>query len=304
MSTPPHKLEELQRWMQAVITHPDGIRAGIASEESRSEIDVDEANVTDVITRSRDCTAAERLEVYGNAYFGRLLECMRDLFPAMVFALEEDLFDQFAVGYLQRYPSQSYTLANLADRFVEYLNETSREWLSEEDESGEDGARTDWPDFIIDLARLEWTIDRVFDGPGVEKEEVLRAETLQDVSPARWPEVRLVPVCCLRLLAFRYPVNDFYTAFRRGDEPALSEPADTFVAITRRDYVVRRIELSRAQYELLSVLVKGRSLGEAVAQAAIEIDDVDTLTASLRNWFHIWSAEQLFQRIELSDERA
>ena len=125
MSTPSHDLEELQRWMQAVITHPDGVRAGIASEESRSVIDVGEANVTDLVTRSRDCTAAERLEVYGNAYFGRLLECMRDQFPALVFALEEDLFDQFAVGYLQRYPSQSYTLANLADHFFEYLDESS-----------------------------------------------------------------------------------------------------------------------------------------------------------------------------------
>ena len=302
MSTPSHDLEELQRWMQAVITHPDGVRAGIASAESRSVIDVGEANVTDLVTRSRDCTAAERLEVYGNAYFGRLLECMRDLFPALVFALEEDLFDQFTVGYLQRYPSQSYTLANLADHFVEYLDETSREWFNEEDESAEDKARADWPDFIIDLARLEWTIDLIFDGPGIEKEEVLTAETLQDVSPARWSEARLVPVCCLLLLAFRYPVNDFYTAFRQGDEPALPEPADTFVAITRRDYVVRRIELSQAQYELLSALVEGRSLGEAVAQAAVAIDDVDSLTASLRNWFHIWSAEQLFQRIELPDD--
>ena len=73
--------------MQAVITHPLGIAAGIESEDAREVIDIESEGVEEVVTRSEARTSIERLEVYGNAYFSRLLECLRDQFPALVQAL-------------------------------------------------------------------------------------------------------------------------------------------------------------------------------------------------------------------------
>lgn len=301
MSSEPHKprqLDQLQRWLQQVITHPLGVEAGIASDEARAEIEIEPASLEGVITRSKSLTSADRLAVYANAYYARLLDCMRELFPALVDALGEETFDEFAFGYLQAYPSQSYTLNKLADRFVDYLQET-RPDLIDGDPEGE--VAIGWPDFLIDLARLEWAIDDVFDGPGVEKEKLLSAVDLAAVPPERWPEARLTPACCLRLLAFRYPVNDYYTAFRHDADPPLPEPKETYVAITRRDYVVWRFPLSRLQYELLTSLMAGETVGAAISQIAEPIDDdeFDGLSASLRHWFETWSAEQFFQRVEI-----
>jgi hypothetical protein len=56
----------------------------------------------------------DRLAIYGTAYYARLLECLLEEFPVLVHALGEELFDAFAVGYLQKYPSRSYTLNDLA----------------------------------------------------------------------------------------------------------------------------------------------------------------------------------------------
>jgi hypothetical protein len=290
MTQPPRKLEDLQRWMQSVITHPDGIVAGVESLDAQQQIDVSAADLESVIPRSQARTSVQRLAVYGNAYFSRLLECMRELFPALAHALGEELFDGFALEYLQKYPSRSYTLDQLADRFVQFLEETRP-----------DATEASWPDFIIDLARFEWAIDDVFDGPGVENEQLLTAEQLQAIPPQRWSDARLVPVVCLRPLAFKYPVNDYYTAFRRDEKPPLPEPAETFTALSRRDYIVRRYKLSRLQYVLLSALAAGDSVGDAIAQCAESCDDLDSLAADLQDWFRLWAADGFFRRVELPE---
>ena len=74
--------------------------------------------------RSKRRTSVERLEVYANAYYARLLECLRDEFPALLHAVGEEVFDGLAFGYLQAYPSTSYTLSNLSRNFARFLEET------------------------------------------------------------------------------------------------------------------------------------------------------------------------------------
>lgn len=290
----PHGLEQLQRWMQSVITHADGIAAGIESDEARQEIDVATDDVESVIGRSKSLSGIDRLSVYGNAYFARLLECMRESFPSMVHALGEETFDEFAFGYLQAYPSTSYTLNHLADRFPQFLQETRPD--QGEHERGE----ISWPDFLIDLATLELAFEKVFDGPGVENERLVDAEALAAITPAVWPEVRLRPVVCLRLFEFQFPVNAYFNAVRGAEAVEFSAPEAEFVAITRRDYVVRRFELTRSQHALLSALGEGATVDKAIAAAADCYNGMlDDLATQLRDWFETWAAVGFFQTIEL-----
>lgn len=291
-------LTEIQRWMQAVITHPEGVAAGADSDAARREIEIGRGDIESVIQPSRQMTAEERLSIYGNAYFARLLECLWTIFPLVARTIGNEAFDELGMGYLQRYPSRSYTLDRLGDRFMDYLAE-SRPDL---DADGQPTER--WPDFLIDLARVEWEIDEVFDGPGVEGRPLLSAEALQAVEPARWPGARLVPVPCLRLLAFNFPVNDYYTAMRQAadaDAPEIPEPAVTFLALTRRSFVVRRHALSKAQYRLLGRLMAGDTIGAAISHLAGGADsDLETLAADLRAWFHAWTAAGFFMSVELA----
>ena len=63
-----HQLDVIQRWMQAVIVHPDGVAAGIESAAAQSEVNVSADQVDEVIDRSHSQSSIERLEVYANAY--------------------------------------------------------------------------------------------------------------------------------------------------------------------------------------------------------------------------------------------
>src|SRR5437016_4065691 len=118
------ELSHIQRWMQSVIMHPDGVVAGISSDAAREHIDLGPEDVGQVIARSAALTSIERLQIYANAYYARLFECLHEEFPALLQALGDETFDAFALGYLQKYPSRSYTLCNLGRDFPRYLAET------------------------------------------------------------------------------------------------------------------------------------------------------------------------------------
>jgi hypothetical protein len=291
-----HDLGQIQRWMQAAIMHPVGVAEGIASAEARDHIDVGPDEAETVVTRSRAQTSLERLAIYGYAYYARLLECLREEFPVLKHALGEEVFDAFAVGYLQQYPSRNYTLFQLGANFPRYLAETRPE-------GGGEGLPADWPEFLIDLATLERTFNEVFDGPGVERERLLDADQLQILPPERLLEARLVGVPCLRLLTLRYPVHQYFTAVRRHQDPDPPGPAETCLAVTRWCYVVRHFELSRPAYELLHALVAGERVGVAINRAAESAGpDLERLATNLQAWFHDWAAEGFFRALDLRED--
>src|SRR5512145_302951 len=126
MSTSPLSLNNLQRGLLEAVTRPN----------------IDLRGFEDEILPSQQQTARERLAVYQHAYLARLLDVLRELFPCTLFAVGDDLFDQFAASYLRRYPPHSYTLGRLADQWVAYLDETRP-------------PNADWGEFVVELSRLE-----------------------------------------------------------------------------------------------------------------------------------------------------
>ncbi|CAN5858287.1 hypothetical protein BH23PLA1_BH23PLA1_03260 [soil metagenome] len=281
-------LGRLQRWMQAVMTHPGGVVSGLGTAEARRHMDVEADRIESVITRSKAMGGVDRLEVYARAYYTRLLECLRAEYPILARAIGEDLFDEFAVDYLQHYPSRSYTLNRLGADFPHHLDQTRPP-----DE--------DWAAMLVDLARLEWAIGEVFDGPGIEGQRTLTVADLLAVPVDRWQEARLLPVPCLRTLLLRFPVWPYYTALRSRQDVTPPGPEDSFLALTRRDYVVRVIELSSLEHAMLSALIAGRPVGEAIGLVA-EIAEADSmpgeLEGSLRRWFHDWAASGFFLAVD------
>mgnify|MGYP002622713462 FL=1 len=291
MTAPQYDLGTIQRWMQSVIMYPGGVAAGVETDAARKQIDITAADIESVITRSQKLDAVQRMEVYSGAYYARLMECIRGEFPILMATIGEELFDQFVVGYLNAYPSQSYTLGHLGDNFAKYLEETSPR---------EAGRTSPWAEFLVELARLEWTFNVVFDGPGAEREPKLTPEQLQTIPAEKWPDARLVPVPCLRLMQLSHPVSRYYTEKRRNADAVIPDPAETYLAVSRREYIVRRFELSRPQYELLRRILAGDAVGTAISRAAEYYDgDAEQFAEDLRRWFRVWAAEQFFLRIEL-----
>jgi hypothetical protein len=282
--------------MQTVIMHPEGVENGMASDDAQAFIAVEAGGCEAVIGRSRQLTSIERLSIYQNAYFARLIECMRSIYPMLRRTIGDDAFDALAVGYLQTCPSRSYTLDRLGDEFPQFLDQTR----PDRDETGEPSE--EWPDFLRELAELEWAIGKVFDGPGIEHQPTLSAEQLSAVDPSEWFNIRLTPAGCLRTMAFRFPVNDYFTALRElspdTEPPAFPSAESSWLALSRRDFIVRRHALEYRQYDLLTSLIDGCTIGEAIERVAVEPSvDLDELALQLGDWFRTWTAAGFFVSI-------
>jgi len=289
----PQQLTALQRWLQAVVSHPAGSQAGAESDEAAAERlgDIDA-----VIAPSSKQTSAERIDVYAHGYWARLLDCLREDYPTLRSALGDDAFDAFAVGYLQTYPSQSYTLGKLGARFPQYLEETSPQG---------DGSEA-WLVPLIELAQMERAVSDIFDAPGGETLGYLTPEDLAAIEPKRRATLRLTPLPTFRLLHFRSEVNDYFTALRGSPEPMevpLADLGETYLALSRREFVVRRHPLTREQFELLTSLAAGASLGESLVALAeanqLQHGRADGISPELvARWFTDWSRAGFFQGLK------
>lgn len=284
MKSSARELANIQAWMQSVIMNPLGVVDGIDSADAREHIDVSPADVETVVERSSHQSSVERLEIYARAYYARLLECLQAEYPITVKLLGTEVFDEFGAEYLRRYPSRSYTLNHLGRDFAKFLSET-RPTSSDEDNS--------WLDFLVDLAKLEWCFSVVFDGPGAENERLLEFDQIQGISAESWADARLVPVPCLRILKLDFPVQIYYRAIRDGADAVPPDRQPTWLAISRRNYVVRHRPLTQPAAAILEAILAGATVGEAI-QPATRPDDFDRFAADVQRWFHEWTAEGFF----------
>lgn len=240
------ELKSVQRWFRAMVMgHEQG-----------------EGDVEQIIAPSARQSAAERLAVYQRGYTLRLLECLRAGHPGLRHALGQPLFDQFALDYLGAYPPRSYTLGALGQHFAQHLAATRPD-----DEDLDDGEP--WTDFIVDLARLERLVTEVFDGPGLERRDGWEPPAVPE-RPTRNTRVEVAP--SLRILRSSYPVGRYLLAVYRGEAPPLPLPEPTFVALGRRDYVVRLYDVTGNECQVLEALSRGEPLGAAAQNAELPID--------------------------------
>ncbi len=271
-------LDQMQRWLQAVIVHPGDVEEAIASEEAAHELPPE--RLTDLIRPSHSLTAAERVEIYHGMYLLRMVEALEADYPALRHLLGEETFAELVEDYVQAYPSRSYTLNRLGDHLPQFLL---------------DSAARPHAELLHEIARLELAITQVFDA---DETPVLSAEQVRSVPPERWPQARLRPIAAFRLLELRYPVLRWLDAARRDEAAPAPVRKASRVVVYRQRYSVLRLELSRPEFALLGALASGTPLGEAVAQASVAIRErrrEDEIFKTFRSWV----AEGMFSAIEV-----
>ncbi len=290
------ELKRLQGWMQSSLAHPLGVSEGVDSDLARAQIDVGAEDLERVLTASTTQTALERLGIYSYAYHARLIDCLRELFPVLEKTLGAELFGDFAVGYLERYPSRSYTLFALGQHFARYLEETRPH---REDQVPDSPA---WPDFLIELATLEHVFNEVFDGPGTERQSASLGDALAELAPEQILNSRIVLNPSLRLLTFQFPVHEYWSRMRREVETDIPAPVETCLAVFRHEYIVRHCELSDAGLQLLRLFQQRETLAKAmevVLDAHASADEA--LPMHMHVTFRDWAALGIVIAVEKAD---
>ncbi|MGB6833829.1 MAG: DNA-binding domain-containing protein [Candidatus Acidiferrum sp.] len=237
-------------------------------------------------------TSFERLEIYNRQYWFRVLSALAEDFPGLRAVVGEKRFDAMSQAYLLANPSRSFTLRNLGSQMEQWLRKNPK-WAGKNQV------------LALDIARLEWADIEAFDG---KAEPVLRTE---DIASAEGGRLKLTLQPYVRLLSFRYPVDDLLLEVRKEDEDtdfasntftehrkrkrvravAKLKPASIFLAVHRVDYSVYFRRIEPEEFAILTALREGKTLAAAVAlgfrRSAIAPED---RPVQVQTWFQTWAA--------------
>jgi len=267
-----NELLNVQKWFTSILVKPGTVHEKIALADRHYGL-----NHQQMINASEKLSAPEKIGIYARGYFYRLLECMRAEFPALRELIGDELFETFVRSYLGNAPSKTPDLFDLGKDFPAFLK-ASQSTLNPD--LFPDPAVFDLP---IEMAMLERVLSEVSRCQGTEQTEGPQMMPEHLTWAFGMADFKTNPA--LRLLRQQFAIIDFVRNVYREEKPPAPEKKQTFVAVSRKNYNVRMLELEKWQYEFLQALQSGENY-----RAAIEITtDVctiqpDVLMADLLFW--------------------
>jgi hypothetical protein len=249
-------------------------------------------NVVATIIKPNDrLTAFERLQLYNRQYWFRLLDCFYEDYPGLRAVLGERKFSRLAREYFSACPSASFTMRNLGQFLVHFI-ETHPKLVAPENQ------------LALDMARLEWAHIEAFDNA------TETPITPDDMLAANPQTLRLQLQPYLTLLRLNYPLDDFLIAVRHGQGlrheasnamenqrkrspnklKSFQRSETIHLAVHRHRNSVFYKRLRPDQFALLSALQQGIALERALAKA-IESGSTSRFRPNqITKWFQDWSA--------------
>jgi hypothetical protein len=228
------------------------------------EVPLEDDRLADCFRGSVELPARDRLAIYRNMYGARLVDGLRETFPALAGFLGHDRFESLALDYVAAHPSDHHDVGRIGRLLPGFLR------------MHPDPFRPD----LADLAELELTRNEVFfapDGPAVGP-EVLAGE-------ADAAAVRLRMAGTLRVAFLAHDAAALWRSLASGAAVDLPVAAQTTVAIWRRGFDVLHCPLPQDEGEALRGALQGDPLGTICASFGDRPDPATAAHAAISSWF-------------------
>lgn len=202
-----------------------------------------------------------QLSVYANAYALRLKEVLESDYPAVGRAIGSERFDDLAEGYIQHYPSHSFTLREYGSHFQCYVDGKVRS----------DPAYVDKA-WLAELAGFEWTLGRVFDAADCEQ---VKEQEMASIAADEWPQLRFefIPASCR--LDLEWNVAAMWKGLSADPPVEITPYRDERPGswlIWRQDLVTRFRSLGENERLVLDALRAGATFNDACGLLARRMD--------------------------------
>jgi hypothetical protein len=262
----PTNLNKLQSLLYRLITAPSGVAEGLAAERDLG------ADGLDAIVLGDDRLSAEaRVDIYANMYFYRILDALKEDFPATLALLGADNFHNLVTGYILEYPPTEPSISNCGRFLADYLrNHPMREQAS----------------FVADLAKLERTIVEVFQAPDAV---AMNPDSLRAVAPQDWPALKLRLHPSAQILALEWRVSELLRAVEDHREWKAAEKGAVKVLVWRNNARVFHRDLDSGEADALEAVSRGAPFAEiceVVAGSAEVQDPAAAMNQMLTRWLY------------------
>jgi len=263
-------LDELQRWMLRVVTHPDGLTTGLAAARDEGLWPAGADTLADIVPGNERLSPEDQLQIYAYAYQERLREVLASENPTVEHLLGADRFADLARAFLGAHPPHSFTLDHLGHHLAP--------WLDAHDDPVLQAA--------ADMVRVEQAMDKAFDA---SPQPPADPGALAALPMEAWATARLSFREGLVLLALQHDVMGAMTAAKRELPAEVPPRRPAWVAAYARDFRRFRMALEEHEHRLLARLVAGDTLGDGLQRVALQPTvDVQAMMGSVSGWFRRW----------------
>lgn len=267
---PPEALRRLQEEFGRATRTPLSFATG----HMRCLPDAYPAGATDAVRSRGRQTPRERLAVYNEQYWFRLLTVLQDHFPLLARTLGYWEFNQLATEYLHAHPSRRPFLEDLAWNLPAFLRSVPRFG----------NARN------LQIAAVDAAALRAFHAPALASFNPLALSMAEAASLADMP-LEFQPGISFLEENWNLAENRRAVLEHPGYVPRFAEGKGRW-AVYRRDGVVEWRALELAAFLLLRALQAGGTLGAACESvgASLEGGDIEGFMQNLAPWFAEWTA--------------
>jgi hypothetical protein len=257
-------LRPLQELFYRLITAPRGVADGLTD-----ECQLPPGGLDALIRGDPRLPAIDRLGIYANMYFYRLLGVLKEDYPATLAVVGADHFHNLVTGYLLEHRPSHPSVFYAGAQFAGYLRGHP--------------LRATWP-FLADLSRLERALIEVFVAPDAPS---LDDQSMRAIAPQRWPTLRLRAHPATEMLQLEWRVGPVVHAVENGAQ--WIEPVGGPVAMLVWRMNCRSLfrELAPFEHAALAAARDGATFAvicERAAAAEPSVDPASTMASVLSRW--------------------
>lgn len=247
-------LHDLQQWMRWIIVDPRGVKDALQNPHPNNPTHPDryiepKCSGYEYLQHKNHLNVDTGLNIYAEGYFSRLLESLAVDFAITKKILGEELFAKMVVDYLKNYPSYYTNITDVGKSLSKFVRGYKL---------------TNHIKYIHSLVDIEWLFVESFHANNMPD---LNLNLLLNLPDDAWDSAQLIFDPAFRLCRYNWPVHELLHHF---DDASLKDVLNkmkcrcVFLYLYRIDGIVRVQEISSEEFEMLSFLNAGNTLGALV----------------------------------------
>jgi hypothetical protein len=215
---------------------------------------------------------SERLAIYGNAYYARLIEALEQDYEALHTLLGDDQFTRLCESYIGAYPSRRPSLRFFGAHMSDYLS--SHEPYNRHP-------------YLQEMAILEWMLIEAFDATDAP---VVSEGDAAVIPPERWPALKLILHPSVRWFNYHWNILPVWkAATENNDIPELVRlDSKAWCVVWRHNLMTRYRSLDTDEVVVMKAVQGGENfagLCEQLAEQGTEPEQVPMRAAGiLKTW--------------------
>ncbi len=247
---PAPNLRDLQLWLRWIITDPRGVSRALG--DSYPSIKDLKSRFTEPLLsqlqwiETKKVGDVERLDVYAEGYFSRILESLEQDFPRTKKILGKERFAKLIQDYLKSYPSQFTSIADVGSRLTEYIAEYEE-------------VTENFP-WLPDVVQFEWNWIETFYAKEPHQDLDLKIK----ISNGKPRDIRFQVHPSVKLLQTEWNLTKIFSEASPEKKIERPEQIQTGFIIYRWNDQVIWEELENSSYDILKKTMQGLTLNESL----------------------------------------